>query len=138
MGVKNLRLERSRALILNFGDGYVDVDYCTDGSNNSPSCIKIKLWLVFRLAPRGKLGCVCRRGGSHYIGRRNRHKLPVIQIISQSTHLYENGQDSQGFFTRSDFRGSSIQTRVCHMYNKLDNIMLNAKGGGRKKNLYSQ
>lgn len=46
-----------------------------------------------------------------------------------------NGQDSQGFFTRSDFRGSSIQTRVCHMYNKLDNIMLNAKGGGRKKKL---
>jgi Cys-tRNA synthase (O-phospho-L-seryl-tRNA:Cys-tRNA synthase) len=31
VGVKNLRLERSRALILNFGDGYVDVDYCTDG-----------------------------------------------------------------------------------------------------------
>ncbi|EFX78976.1 hypothetical protein DAPPUDRAFT_104723 [Daphnia pulex] len=73
VGVKNLRFEKSRALILNFGDGYVDVDYCADGSNNSPSCIKIKLWLVFRLAPRGKLGCVCRRGGSHYTGRRNRH-----------------------------------------------------------------
>ncbi len=59
--------------------------------------------------------------------RRNRHKLPVIQIISQSTHLYETDRIPR-VSSLGAISGEVVFIDVCHMYNKLDNIMLGARG----------